>query len=313
MITSNSAATGAATKAGFIALVGQTNAGKSTLMNALIGQKLAIVTPKAQTTRMPIRGIATTDDTQYIFVDTPGLHNPKRLLDETMLESAHQSWRDADAVLMLVDARKGFQKLDADLIDLLRTSKKPVFLALNKIDVVKDKEGLLPILEQAQAFEVFREVFPLSALKATDNKEKIIPALLTSLRDSLPDSPFLYDVGTVTDQSLTVRLGEITREKAFMHLQQELPYGLAVQMVSMTDFDNGSLRVEQNIILGREAHKPMVIGAKGAMLKKIGTAARKDMKDVLGRHVHLFLNVKVKEGWDENRRQLAEYGILNAL
>ena len=300
------------TRAGFVAIVGQTNAGKSTLMNAMMGQKLAIVTPKVQTTRMNLRGVLTENDAQLIFVDTPGLHIPKRLLDEKMVESAHQAWKDADVVLMVLDARKGFTEMDETLCASIKASGKPAFLIVNKIDLISDKEELLPLLQKITELNVFADVFPISALNGTRGKEKVLPQVVAALQKKIPEGPYLYDEETVTDMPTRYLAAEITREKAFLFLQDELPYGLAVETVQLEEFENGDVRIDQTILIERDAHKPMVIGKNGEMLKKIGTSARKELSQALGRKAHVFLTVKVKKDWAKNPRHLGDLGLLTS-
>lgn len=282
------------TKAGFVAIVGMPNAGKSTLLNTLLGHKVAIVTPKAQTTRLPVRGILTQDDTQLIFVDTPGLYHGKRSLEDAMYNMAMQSWQDADAVLMVLDVTKGWREMDEQLLEALRHAKgrKPLFLAMNKVDLLKDKAGLLPLMERARAEDIFTEVFPISALK-----QKYTEDLLQALQATALPSPFLYDSTTVTDTPLKLRAAEVTREKAMLYLQDELPYGVAVEPLNMEVGEDGSIAFYQNILIDRQHHKEMVLGKHGAMLKKIGTAARKELTYLLGVPVHVFNHVKVKENW----------------
>ena len=301
--------TNSTTRAGFVAIVGQTNAGKSTLMNAAMGQKIAIVTPKVQTTRVALRAVLTKDNCQLIFVDTPGFHQPKCMLDEQMVKIAHQAWKDADAVLMLIDAKNGVRDVDVELMEQISKSKKPAFLVVNKVDLISEKDQLLPLLQEVTDNGAFKDVYPISALKGTRGREKMLPKLLDDLRNVMPESPYLYDEETVTDIPIQQMAAEITREKAFMFLQQELPYGVAVQTVNMEDFDNGDIRIDQHIILEREAHRQMVIGRKGEMLKRIGMASRKELKTIMDRKVHLFLEVKVKKGWSENQGILKELGL----
>lgn len=301
-----SAQSHAATKAGFVAIIGAPNAGKSTLLNTLMGYKLAIVSPKAQTTRFAIRGILTHGHTQFIFVDTPGLHAPKRLLDEAMVAAATTTWHDADTVLYVLDATKGFTDFDLNTLSMIKTSNKPCFLALNKIDMVKDKSKLLPLMEKATELDMFTEVFAISALK-----NKGLDEFLDELAKPLPESPFLYDEETVTDQPARLLASETTREKAFLFLQDELPYGLTVDTTAVEDKDDGSQIVHQVIIIKREAHKPIVIGKGGSMLKRIGEAARKDLSKQFGHKIHLKLTVKVKPDWDKSKSVLQSLGLLN--
>lgn len=291
------------TKAGFIALIGLPNAGKSTLLNTLMGQKLAIVSPKAQTTRLPIRGVLSTETTQYIFVDTPGVFRGKRAMEDKMEESVKQAWQNADIALHVLDATKGLTESDIELAKSIKKTNKTLFLAVNKIDALKRMEDQLPLLQAISDAGVFDHVFPISALK---NKQ--VDGLLAAIETVLPDSPFLYDKDQLTDMPLQTRAAELTREKAFLYLQQELPYGLAVETIAMETMETGDLRVDQHIFIERDAHKQMVIGKSGAMLKKIGTAARKDMTRSFGRKVHLFLQVKVKPNWANSGQALAHLG-----
>jgi GTP-binding protein Era len=297
-------------RSGFVALVGLPNAGKSTLLNALMARKVSIVTPKAQTTRFPLRAVLTKEETQFVFVDTPGLYKGNRALEETMHRSAQDAWQEADVVLMLVDARKGLQEEDNHLISHLRRARKEAVLVLNKTDVLKEKEVLLPLLQQAQETEAFKEVFPLSALAGTKGKEKMLAQLLETLGTMLPEGSLLYEPETVVDLPIALLAAEITREKAFLHLQEELPYGLAVEPVSLEEDEKGDLHLHQHILLDREPHRQMVIGKGGSMLKKIGTAARKELNIILNRKVHLFLHVKVKKGWPNHRGTLQKIGFM---
>lgn len=293
------------TKAGFIALIGAPNAGKSTLMNALLGQKLAIVTPKVQTTRVNLRGILTQDDVQYIFVDTPGIHQPKRTLDKSMVVAAKEAWQEADVVVMLVDgSKKGISQDVSQILDSLKDARKPLLLALNKVDDVKDKARLLPLMEELAARQLFKEILPISALKTQG-----LAMLLETVAKYLPESPYLFDPESITDTPTRQLMAEFTRERAFMYLQQELPYALMVETVDVEEREDGAVDIHQNILIKREAHKPIVIGKGGAMLKKIGQSARTHMADLLDRPVHLHLTVKIKPNWDENPWLLREMGL----
>lgn len=292
------------TKAGFIALIGAPNAGKSTLLNQLIGQQMALTSPKAQATRVNLRGIVTNKDAQFIFVDTPGLHNAaKRTLDKTMVQNAHNALLEADVVVHLIDATKGFTAQDKHIIRLLKEARKPAFLLLNKIDIVKNKEKLLPLMADAQGMGLYKEVIPMSALEGKEANN-----FLTVLEGYLPESPFLYDPEMVTDSPTAIILAEITREKLFLFLNQELPYTVAVAPVALED-DGEMITVHQHIYLERNAHKQIVLGHKGEMIRRIGTAARAHMQEFMDAKIHLDLQVKVKEKWSEKAHLLRDVGV----
>ena len=296
------------TRAGFVAIIGAPNAGKSTLLNLLVGQKIAIVSPKVQTTRVNMRGVLTKDENQFIFVDTPGIYRPRengRLLDKSMVNAAWKATGDADVVLMVVDAKTGFTPKVDDILDNLRENKSrtPIFLAFNKVDSV-DKEKLLPLMQEAMNMHMFTEIFAISARNndgAFDMLKRFAPLL--------PESPYLYDEDTLTDMPMRLIAAEITREKAFLNLQQEVPYSLAVETVNFEHYDNGSIRIDQSIMVEREAHKPIVLGKNGANIKRIGQWARKDLEEMLETQVHLFLKVKVNDKWANSTNFMREIGL----
>jgi len=293
------------TRAGFVALIGAPNAGKSTLLNHLIGAQMAMTSPKEQATRVNLRGILTNEATQYIFVDTPGMHNAaKRTLDKTMMQNAHNALLEADLVTHLISAVKGFTAQDRHIIKVLKEAKKPVFLIINKIDLLKDKSKLLPLMAEAQALDLYKEIMPLSAIKG-----KGVDAFLAVSRAYLPESPYLYDPEQITDSPTSIVLAEITREKAFLFLNQELPYTVAVAPIDITEEEGNRFLITQHIYLEREAHKHIVLGKKGEMIKRIGTAARMHMQEFLDANVRLELQVKVKENWSEKPHLLREVGV----
>lgn len=292
------------TKAGFIAIIGVPNAGKSTLMNCVLGEKLAIVTPKVQTTRFNLRGILTENNTQYIFVDTPGIHKARRMFDQAMVDAAWQAGGDADVLLVVVDVRKGFDAETMQLMDVLKELKKPAILALNKIDGLP-KEKLLPLMADAGKLNLFDKIFAISAKKGHGVKD-----LLATIASYMPQSPYLYDPEDITDLPMRLLAAEMTRERAFLLLGQELPYSLTVETVSYTEQLDGSVRIEQNLMVERDGQKKIVIGKNGQMLKKIGTQARTALSDIMGCPVHLFLNVKVSPGWASNHGLMRELGLL---
>lgn len=297
------------TRAGFVAIIGAPNAGKSTLLNLLVGQKIAIVSHKVQTTRVNMRGVLTKDQNQFIFVDTPGIYRPKdtsRLLDKSMVDAAWQASGDADVVLMVIDAKSGFNAKTMDIIENLKATKssnRPVFLALNKVDSI-EKEKLLPLMQKAVDMGIFKEIFAISA----KNNDGVFD-MLNRFAPHLPESPYLYDEETLTDMPMRLVAAEITREKAFHHLQQEVPYSLAVETVNFEHYDNGSIRIDQNILVEREAHKPIVLGKGGATVKKIGQLSRRDLEEMLETKVHLFLKVKVSDKWANSHNFMREIGL----
>jgi GTP-binding protein Era len=292
-----------ATRCGFVAIIGAPNAGKSTFMNAALGEKIAIVTPKVQTTRMNMRGILTEDDTQLIFVDTPGIHKPRRQFDKAMVNAAWQASSDADAILLLVDAQKGFgpdvQRILADVKEVT----SPKLLVLNKVDKMP-REKLLPLMAKAGAMGIFEHIFAISALKADRVRD-----VVEKLKGYMPQEPFHYDPDDLTDTPMRVIAAEVTRERAFMLLGDELPYSLTVETVAYTENPDGSVRIDQNILLERDGQKKIVIGKGGAMLKKIGEQARKTLSEMTGGPVHLFLQVKVREGWATDPHLMRSLGL----
>lgn len=295
------------TKAGFIALVGAPNAGKSTFFNQVLGQKVAIVSPKAQTTRFNVRGILTRETSQYIFVDTPGIHRPRRKLDKSMVEAANNAWTEADMVLMLMDASKGITSEVERIFDKLREGKsrrRPLLIALNKIDKIQPKEKLLPLMQQIQELDLFKEIFAVSALKGQGTDD-----ILDTLAKYLPDSPYLYDEETLTDLPNSLLAAESTREQAFMLLQDELPYAVLVETDSFEKQEDGSIKIYQNLMVQRDTQKQIVLGSNGEMIKKISSRSRQQLIDLFDTNVHLFLKVKVRKNWDENPQLIRDMGL----
>ena len=295
------------TKAGFVAIIGAPNAGKSTLLNSLLAHKLAVVSPKVQTTRTNIRGVLTQGNVQYVFVDTPGIHDPRRTFDKAMVQAAWQALTDADVVLFVLDGIKGFDKQAKQLLANLKKEQNlpPVHLVVNKIDKVA-KTNLLPLMAQAAKEGVFKEVVPLSALKI---KEKEKQTILELLAKELPESPYLYDEETLTDMPSRLWAAEATRERAFLLLGEELPYSLSVETLSFDTLDNGSLELHQNIYIERDGQKKIVVGKNGQMLKKIGEQARKGMENMFDTRVHLFVQVKVRPNWASDIHHMRMLGL----
>jgi GTP-binding protein Era len=277
--------------------MGAPNAGKSTLLNQLVGQKLAIISPKPQTTRSILRGIVMTGECQVIFVDTPGLFTPKETLEKAMVRAAWSGFDNADIVLLLVDASKAnVEGRVQEILDRLKrmTAPCPVWLALNKTDACSAKEKMLPVIAALNEAYPFEQVFMISA-KTGDG----VSELLAAVAAKMPEGPYLYDPEEVTDAPQRLLAAEITREQLFLQLEQELPYSTTVETDSWESFEDGSAKVMQTIFVQRDGQKGIVIGHRGERLKAIGAAARKEMKEAFGFDVHLFLHIKVKENWQE--------------
>ena len=288
----------ATTKAGFVALIGAPNAGKSTLMNAMVGQKVSIVTPKVQTTRSRVRGIAMHDTAQIIFVDTPGIFTPKRRLDRAMVQAAWQGAEDGDVLLMLHDcARREIDDDTLNIIEQLKKSDRKASLVLNKIDLAPQER----LLERADAMSKlydFERIFMVSA--ETGNG---IDDLKSWLADLMPASPYLFDPDDLSDMPLRLLAAEIMREKLFLNLHQELPYQLTVETESWGERDDGSAEVHLSIYVAREGHRGIILGKQGQTIKRIGSAARRDLEEALERRVHVFSHVKYRKDWmDDSAR-----------
>ena len=295
-------------RCGFVAVIGAPNAGKSTLVNALVGSKVSIVTPKVQTTRMRVRGIAIEGETQIIFVDTPGIFRPKRLLDRAMVRAAWTGAAEADAALLLVDApaaSRGAALADAlSIIEGLRRSRPGnSALILNKIDGFA-RARLLPLAERLNDPALFTDVFMISALTGDG-----LPALRNWCADRMPVGPWLYPADQAADIPLRLLASEVTREKLYMTLHDELPYATTVETDSWAERKDGSVRIEQTVYVERESQKAIVLGKGGSAVKKIGAASRRELESLFGRRVHLFLFVKLRERWAEERERLGAIGL----
>lgn len=294
----------ATTRCGFVALVGAPNAGKSTLLNALVGSKISIVTHKVQTTRARIRGIAIAGASQIVFVDTPGIFAPKRRLERAMVAAAWAGIDDADQVVLLHDATRGAIDPDTRLIiDGLKQRGRPALLALNKIDLVK-REKLLALAAAFQAEGIFAHIFMISALTGDG-----IADLRDDLAARLPPGPWLYPEDQISDLPLRLIAAEVTREKLFLRLHQELPYQLTVETEDWQDFENGSARIEQVITVARDSHKAICLGKGGAAIKAVREAAQKELEALLERKVHLFLHVRVREKWLDDPARYRAWGL----
>jgi GTP-binding protein Era len=298
-----SSAPAAPFRSGFAALVGRPNVGKSTLLNALVGEKLSIVTPRPQTTRHRILGIVNLPGAQIAFADTPGLHREaRRALNRAMNRTAATALEDADIVVLVVEALR-WEEGDALVLERIVRARRPVILAVNKVDRVRPRERLLPHLATLAALHEFLAVVPVSALKG-DN----IDDLRRTIAAHLPEAPALFPDGEVTDRGTPFRIAEMIREKLTLELNQEVPYGIAVEVEQLKE-DDGQLVVEAAIWVDREGQKPIVIGARGERLKRVGRAARLALNGLLGRRVHLNLWVKVRANWADNARALRELGV----
>jgi GTP-binding protein Era len=298
------------TRCGFAAIIGAPNAGKSTLINALVGSKVAIVSPKVQTTRMPVRGIAMAGETQIVFVDTPGIFRPRRRLDRAMVTSAWAGAEDADAVLLIVDAADlvadenslGARDTRGILVGL-KDSKAKKALILNKIDGMK-RTDLLPLVERFHAEAVFEDVFLISALKSEG-----VGDVAAWVASRMPEGPWLYPEDQAADIPSRLLAAEVTREKIYLRLHDELPYASAVETEKWEERRDGSVKIDQVIYVQRDGQKAIVLGKGGATIKTIGALAREELEVLFGRRVHLFLFVKVREDWAENSEHYKEIGL----
>jgi GTP-binding protein Era len=297
------AETGSSTRCGFVALIGAPNAGKSTLLNAVVGSKVTIVSHKVQTTRALIRGIAVVGQSQLIFVDTPGIFVPKRRLDRAMVTTAWTGAHDSDLVVALIDARKGLDEEAENILGRLDDVRQSKALALNKIDLVA-KPDLLKLAEKANAKAKFETTFMLSALTGDGVED-----LKRWLAERVPPGPWLYPADQMSDAPLRQLAAEITREKLFERLHQELPYHSTVETDSWKDLRGGAVRIEQTIYVERESQRKIVLGKGGQSIKAIGAAARKDIAGIVEGPVHLFLFVKVREGWGEDPERYRAIGL----
>ncbi len=305
------------TRAGFVAVIGAPNAGKSTLTNRLVGAKVSIVTQKVQTTRFPVRGVAMVDDAQIVLVDTPGIFAPRRRLDRAMVRSAWTGAQDADAILHLVDVQaelaasepggKAADKRSAHdvetIVEGLRANHKTAALALNKIDGVK-RERMLAIAKKLFDTGVYSEVFMISAADGAG-----VDDLKNRLAQLMPEGPWLYPADQTADLPARLLAAEITREKIYLRVHEELPYAAAVETTSFAERKDGSLRIDQNIYVERDSQRPIVLGKNGQTLKWIGQHAREELETLLEKKVHLFLQVKVDERWQDRRELYGDVGL----
>lgn len=292
------------TQAGFIALIGEPNAGKSTLLNRMVGAKVSIVTHKVQTTRARIRGICMEGSAQLVFVDTPGLFKPRRRLDRAMVAAAWGGAMDADIVVLLVEAHRGISSGVQSILDQLKElGDRRVILAINKIDRVKS-DALLALTQQLNAAFAFEKTFMISAERGHG-----VPDLRAWLGQELPEGPWLYPEDQIADVPLRMIAAEMTREKLTLRLHQELPYQLTVETESWEERPDGSARVDQVIYVVRDGHKGILLGNKGETIKAVSKAAREELEGFLERRVHLFCKVKVRQKWLEDAARYSEMGL----
>jgi GTP-binding protein Era len=291
------------TRCGFIALIGAPNAGKSTLINALVGSKVAIVTPKVQTTRTLVRGIAMEGQSQLVFIDTPGIFAPRRRLDRAMVTTAWGGAHDADMVAVLIDAKRGLDDDAGALLEKLAEVRQPKVLILNKVDLI-EKDKLLALAQAANAKGKFEAVFMISALSGDG-----VADVRTWLAKHVPEGPWHYPEDEVSDAPLRQLAAEITREKLYLKLHQELPYQSTVETETWTERKDGSVRVEQTIYVERESQRKIVLGKSGQSIKAIGEASRRELAEIVEKKVHLFLFVKVREGWGDDPERYRQMGL----
>ncbi len=291
------------TRSGFVALIGPTNAGKSTLLNRLVGAKVSIVSHKVQTTRAVVRGIVIHDNAQIVFMDTPGIFKPRRRLDRAMVTSAWGGAKDADYVMLLIDSERGLRGDAETILEGLKAVRQPKILVLNKIDRVQP-EQLLKLAAAANELVPFERTFMVSATTGSGCAD-----LLDYLAKELPEGPWYYPEDQISDLPMRQLAAEITREKVFLRLHQELPYASHVETEKWEERKDGSVRIEQVIYVQRDSQKKIALGKNGEAIKAISTAARKELSEILEQPVHLFLFVKVRENWGDDPERFREMGL----
>jgi GTP-binding protein Era len=289
-------------KSGFAAIIGRPNVGKSTFLNYVIGQKIAIMSDKPQTTRNKIQGVLTEDDAQIIFIDTPGIHKPKHKLGDFMVKVAENTLNEVDVILFMINAQEGYGKGDQYIIDLLNTTTTPVFLVINKVDLIHPND-ILPLIDMYKDKHDFAEIIPVSALQGNN-----IDHLIRELKKHLPNGPQYYPNDQITDHPERFIITELIREKALHLTREEVPHSIAVVLENMEKRKSNILLIQATIVTERPTQKGILIGKQGSMLKEIGKKAREDIEALLGSKVYLELWVKVKKDWRNKQSQLYEYG-----
>lgn len=293
------------TRCGFVAVVGAPNAGKSTLVNQLVGTKVSIVSPKVQTTRSRVLGIAMAqaENAQVIFIDTPGIFAPKRRLERAMVQAAWSGASDADQIVLVIDAERGLDDNSQSIIDRLKQAERRTILVLNKIDLVR-RDKLLALTAKLDAVGIFDHVFMVSARNGDGTAD-----LLSHFAAALPEGPWHFPEDQVSDMPMRLLAAEITREQVFLQLHQELPYAATVETEKWTERDDGSVRIDQVVYVQRDSQKAIVLGKAGRQIKSIGERARVELEGILERRVHLFLYVKVRENWLDDRQHYRDLGL----
>ncbi|TFB24837.1 GTPase Era [Filobacillus milosensis] len=290
-------------RSGFIAIIGRPNVGKSTFMNQVLGQKIAIMSDKPQTTRNKIQGVYTTDHSQFVFIDTPGIHKPKHRLGDFMVQSSINALNEVDLVMFMVNAKEGFGRGDQFIIDKLKNVNQPIFLVINKIDEVHPDE-LLPMIEEYKNKLNFQEIIPISALNGNN-----VNRLLEVMEGHLPEGPQFYPEDHITDHPERFIISELVREKVLHHTREEIPHSIAVVIEGIQGQENSDvIDVQATIIVERKSQKGIIIGKQGQMLRQIGSEARKDIENLLGSKVYLELWVKVQKDWRNKMHQLRDFG-----
>jgi GTP-binding protein Era len=290
-------------KCGLVAVLGAPNAGKSTLVNALVGQKVAIVSPKAQTTRARLMGLSIEGETQILLVDTPGIFDPQRRLDRAMVSAAWGGTEGADLIALVIDAKAKFNSRTRALVDQIAAHKEPKIVILNKVDVA-DKGPLLSLAAELQGMLAPEAIYFVSAMSGDG-----IPELKAELAKRMPEGPWHFPEDQVSDATDRMLAAEVTREQLYLQLHAELPYASAIETEKYEERKDGSVAIHQQILVGRETQKAIVLGAKGVRLKEIGSRARAELSNILGKPVHLFLHVKVNPRWEEDRSLYKDIGL----
>ncbi|MCA1031790.1 GTPase Era [Bacillus timonensis] len=290
-------------KSGFVSIIGRPNVGKSTFLNKVIGQKIAIMSDKPQTTRNKIQGVYTENDAQVVFIDTPGIHKPKHKLGDFMMKVAQNTLKEVDVILFMINAEEGYGRGDEFIIEKLKTTNTPVFLVINKIDKIHPDE-LFPLIEQYKSLYPFKEIVPISALEGNN-----VNTLLEQIKSYLPEGPQYYPADQVTDHPERFIVAELIREKALHLTREEIPHSIAVVLDAMEKREDGkTIYVAATVIVERSSQKGIIIGKQGSMLKEIGKRARADIEALLGSKVFLELWVKVQKDWRNKMNQLRDYG-----
>jgi len=291
------------TRCGFIAVLGAPNAGKSTLINHLVGAKVSIVTHKVQTTRIRIMGIAIREKTQLVFIDTPGIFAPRRRLDRAMVDAAWRGAAEADRIMLVVDAKRGVDQDTQRIVDGLKKTQRKAFLILNKIDLIK-RDELLALAAKLNETGLFEETFMVSALKGDG-----VSDIMDKLVGLLPPGPWMFPEDQLSDLPQRLMAAEVTREYLFLQTHQEVPYATTVETDSWEEFKDGSVKINQTIYVQRDSQKSIILGKRGVKVKEIGASARQDLMEIFGRNVHLFIHVKVRDKWMDDQSRYSAWGL----